>query len=126
MTGLIGFGGEGEEQFGATLAGVVGRFSKSSYRGVWWGFYDNQNVDEFFEAALDFIGGGLLDPRRMPSSSAKAQAVAAMLANGRYLFVLDGLEVMQRQEGDAYGLLRSPDLLTFLELFAAPGHSSFA
>jgi tetratricopeptide (TPR) repeat protein len=82
-------------------------------------------VDEFFEAALDFISGGQIDPKLMRSSSVRAQVIAAMLANGRYLFVLDGLEVLQRQEGDEYGLLRSPDLQTFLELFAAPGHSSF-
>lgn len=91
----------------------------------WWGFYDNSSVDEFFEAALNFISGGTIDPRRIPSSSAKAQVVAALLANGSYLFVLDGLEVLQRQEGDQYGLLTSPDLLTFLELFAAPDHNSF-
>ncbi len=132
VTGLIGFGGEGKSSLARKwvdllLAGDLAiDVPQSSIEGVfWWGFYDNQNVDEFFEAALGFVGGGLIDPRRMPSSSAKAQTVAAMLANGRYLFVLDGLEVLQRQEGDNFGLLNSPDLLTFLELFAAPGHESF-
>jgi tetratricopeptide (TPR) repeat protein len=48
-----------------------------------------------------------------------------MLYAGRYLFVLDGLEVMQHQEGDQYGLLQSGDLRQFLEYFAAPGHGSF-
>ena len=42
-----------------------------------------------------------------------------------FLFVLDGLEVMQHQAGDRYGLLRSNDLRDFLALFAAPGHESF-
>ena len=75
--------------------------------------------------ALTFISGGTIDPRRIASSSAKAQVVAAMLANGRYLFVLDGLEVLQRQEGDDYGTLTSPDLVIkgwiagFLGLFLA-------
>lgn len=151
VTGLIGFGGEGKSSLARkwvdlVLAGemeigdrrleiqndqspisnlaTAGRPSPPT--GVfWWGFYDNQNVDEFFEAALDFISGGQIDPTRMRSSSVRAQVIAAMLANGRYVFVLDGLEVLQRQDGDDYGLLRSPDLQTFLELFAAPGHGSF-
>ncbi|MCB8980267.1 MAG: trypsin-like peptidase domain-containing protein [Ardenticatenaceae bacterium] len=151
VTGLIGFGGEGKSSLARKwvdllLAGeaeigdrrleiqdaqspisnlaTAGRPSPPT--GIfWWGFYDNQNVDEFFEAALDFVSGGQIDPTRMRSSSVRAQVIAAMLANERYLFVLDGLEVLQRQEGDEYGLLRSPDLQTFLELFAAPGHSSF-
>ncbi|MCB0000329.1 MAG: hypothetical protein KDE56_31405, partial [Anaerolineales bacterium] len=124
VTGLIGFGGEGKSSLARKWVDSLGDFENRPTGVFWWGFYDNQNVDEFFEAALGFIAGGLIDPRRMPSSSAKAQAVAAMLANGRYVFVLDGLEVLQRQEGDNFGLLTSPDLLTFLELFAAPGHSS--
>ena len=122
VTGLIGFGGEGKSSLARRWVDDLANRPTGVF---WWGFYDNANVDEFLATALDFISGGLIDPRRMPSSSAKAQATAAMLANGRYLFVLDGLEVLQRQEGDNYGLLTSPDLLTFLQLFAAPGHDSF-
>jgi tetratricopeptide (TPR) repeat protein len=48
-----------------------------------------------------------------------------MLGAGRYLFVLDGLEVLQHQEGDQYGLLKSADLRDLLTYFAAPGHQSF-
>jgi tetratricopeptide (TPR) repeat protein len=51
--------------------------------------------------------------------------VAGMLAAGRYLFVLDGFEVMQHQDGDDYGLVQSNDLQDFLELFASPEHNSF-
>jgi tetratricopeptide (TPR) repeat protein len=91
----------------------------------WWGFYTRPSVDEFFEAALDYLSGGRVDPRQYPSASAKAHFIAAMLYTGRYLFVLDGLEVMQRQEGDRYGLLRSADLRDFLRYLAAPGHESF-
>ncbi|MCC6605362.1 MAG: trypsin-like peptidase domain-containing protein [Anaerolineae bacterium] len=125
VTGLIGFGGEGKSSLARRWVDSLGDFENRPTGVFWWGFYDNQNVDEFFEAALGFISGGQIDPRLMRSSSVRAQVVAAMLANGRYLFVLDGLEVLQRQDGDDYGLLRSPDLQTFLELFAAPGHRSF-
>lgn len=130
VTGLIGFGGEGKSSLARrwvdSLTADRSPITDNRPTGIfWWGFYDNQNVDEFFETALDFISGGQIDPTRMRSSSVRAQVIAAMLANGRYLFVLDGLEVLQRQEGDDYGLLTSPDLQTFLELFAAPGHNSF-
>jgi hypothetical protein len=82
-------------------------------------------VDEFFEAALEYMGGGRIDPRQLPSANVRAQVIGAMLGAGRYLFVLDGLEVLQHQEGDQYGLLRSGDLREFLALLAAPGHDSF-
>lgn len=48
-----------------------------------------------------------------------------MLYSGRYLFILDGLEIMQHQGGDQYGLLKSSDFRKFLEYFAAPDHESF-
>jgi len=125
VTGLIGFGGEGKSSLARKWVDSLGDFQNRPTGVFWWGFYDNQNVDEFFEAALAFISGGQIDLTRVRSSSVRAQVIAAMLANGRYLFVLDGLEVLQRQDGDDYGLLRSPALQTFLELFAAPGHNSF-
>jgi tetratricopeptide (TPR) repeat protein len=125
VTGLIGFGGEGKSSLARRWVDSLDDLENRPTGVFWWGFYDNSSVDEFFEKALEFVSGGQIDPRRIPSSSARAQVVAALLANGRFLFVLDGLEVLQRQEGDDYGLLRSPDLLTFLELFAAPGHDSF-
>jgi tetratricopeptide (TPR) repeat protein len=83
-------------------------------------------VDEFFEAALAYMSGGQIDPRQIPSSSAKAAFIAGMLTKGGcYIFILDGLEVMQHQEGDQYGLLKNADLRQFLSYFAAPGHPSF-
>ena len=45
-----------------------------------------------------------------------------MLHGGRYLFVLDGLEVLQHQSGDQFGRIVNPDLQTFLGFFAAPTH----
>ena len=61
----------------------------------------------------------------MPSSSLRAQIIGAMLGAGRYLFVLDGLEVLQHQEGDQYGLLQSNDLRDLLTYFARPDNQSF-
>ncbi len=127
VTGLIGFGGEGKSSLARRwLDDLLADESKPQPDGVfWWGFYDRPSVDEFFEAALNFLGQGQIDPAAYPSANAKAHFIAGMLHAGRYLFVLDGLEVMQHQEGDDYGLLRSNDLREFLEYFAAPSHRSF-
>ncbi len=127
VTGLIGFGGEGKSCLARRwLDNLLSDESQPQPDGVfWWGFYESPNVDEFFEAALKYMSGGKIDPRGVPSSNAKSQIVAAMLGAGKYLFVLDGLEIMQHQERDRYGLLKSKDLQEFLEYFAAPEHSSF-
>jgi tetratricopeptide (TPR) repeat protein len=143
VTGLIGFGGEGKSSLARQwvdnllspppISGEGPGPALSAVEGVgaapdgvfWWGFYTRPSVDEFFEAALAYMSGGRIDPRQYPSSSAKAHLIAAMLSTGRYLFILDGLEVMQHQEGDQYGLLVSADLREFLSYFAAPGHRSF-
>ncbi|HET6495621.1 MAG TPA: NB-ARC domain-containing protein, partial [Thermoleophilia bacterium] len=126
-TGLVGFGGEGKSSLARRwVDDLLADGSQPQPDGVfWWGFYENRNVDEFFESALTYLSGRRVDPRRYPSSNAKAHLIAAMLHAGRYLFVLDGLEVMQHQEGDEYGLLVSDDLAEFLGYFAAPEHSSF-
>ena len=144
VTGLIGFGGEGKSSLARRwvdnlLAGDSPPLKSgegpgpalSAVEGVevdgvfWWGFYTRPSVDEFFEAALKYMSGGRIDPRKVPSASVRAQVIGAMLGAGRYLFVLDGLEVMQHQEGDQYGLLKSTDLREFLSYFAAPEHQSF-
>jgi len=122
-TGLIGFGGEGKSSLARRwLDDLLADPALPRPDGVfWWGFYEKRSVDEFFEVALKYMGGGLIDPRALPSSTVRAQVIGAMLGAGRYLFVLDGLEVLQHQEGDQYGLLTSADLREFLGYFAAPG-----
>ncbi|MFL5386293.1 MAG: trypsin-like peptidase domain-containing protein [Longimicrobiaceae bacterium] len=127
VTGLIGFGGEGKSSLARRwLDLLLTELDQPRPDGVfWWAFYDRPNVDEFFEAALKYMSGGKIDPRALPSANLKAHVIGAMLGAGRYLFVLDGMEVLQYQEGDQYGLLRNADLRLFLQLFAAPGHRSF-
>ncbi len=137
VTGLIGFGGEGKSslarQWVDSLLSPLPSYSTGEGPGVgvkpdgvfWWGFYERPSVDEFFESALNWLSGGRIDPRRVPSSNVRAQIIGAMLGAGRYLFVLDGLEVMQHQDGEQFGLLKSADLRELLGFFAAPGHASF-
>lgn len=127
ITGLVGFGGEGKsslarEWVDKILAGGSTQRPDSLF---WWGFYERRNVDEFFDEALTYLSGGKIDPKRIPSSNMKARAIGAMLGAGRFLFVLDGLEVLQHQYGDMEGSILSPDLKAFLGFFASPDHDSF-
>ena len=126
ITGLIGFGGEGKSSLARWWVGEVAASATPPDGVFWWNFYDSPNVDEFFEAALKYMSGDRIDPRKVPSANLRAQIIGAMLGKGRYLFILDGLEVMQHNEGDQYGLLKSSDLREFLSFFAAKDNASFA
>lgn len=127
VIGLVGFGGEGKSSLAREWVDqLLADSSRPQPEGVfWWGFYERRNVDEFFDAALNYMSGGKIDVKKIPSANMKAQIVTSMLGAGRYLFVLDGLEVLQYQDGDMYGATRSPDLKAFLEFFASPDHNSF-
>ncbi|MCP4580497.1 MAG: serine protease [candidate division Zixibacteria bacterium] len=128
IIGLIGFGGEGKSSLaGKWIADLLNNPDQKQPDGLfWWSFYDRRSVDEFFEAALTYLSikdEKLLASHKSPS--ARAHLISGMLYGGKYLFVLDGLEVMQKQEGDDFGEFQSDDLRTFLEYFSAPSHSSF-
>ncbi len=128
ITGLIGFGGEGKSSLVRHwIDDLLKDTALPQPDGIfWWGFYDRPSIDEFFESALNYLSGGNANlARRYPSSSAKAHFLAGMIHGGRYLFILDGLEVLQYQGGDQFGLLKSNDLREFLQFFAEPDHGSF-
>ncbi|MGI0486891.1 hypothetical protein ACN4EK_15735 [Pantanalinema rosaneae CENA516] len=127
LVGLIGFGGQGKTSIARQWVDLLlNNSALPQPQGVfWWGFYEKRNVDEFFEAALIYLSGGHDILAELPSSYAKANFLAAMLQTGRYLFILDGLEVLQHQHGDEYGLLTNTDLMEFLNFFAAIDHESF-
>ncbi|MEU6123672.1 trypsin-like peptidase domain-containing protein [Streptomyces sp. NPDC047123] len=127
VVALVGFGGEGKSSLArrwvdrATGGGATGTFSDV----FWWSFTERASADDFFEAALEFVSGGRISSGELPDGRARAESVAALLELRPFLFVLDGLEVMQHQTGDYYGTLRSADLHDFLTFFATPGHRSF-
>ncbi|MCK4856619.1 MAG: tetratricopeptide repeat protein, partial [candidate division Zixibacteria bacterium] len=128
VVGLIGFGGEGKSSLASRwITDLLQNKDQKQLDGLfWWSFYDRRSTDEFFEAALTYLSGKDKDLlMRCKSPNARAHLIAGMLYSGDYLFVLDGLEVMQKQEGDDYGEFGSDDLREFLEYFSAAGHSSF-
>lgn len=126
ITGLIGFGGEGKSSLARKWVDQILTSPNTAPESFfWWGFYENSNVDEFLEAALKFMSGGAVDIRKVRSSSVRAQMIGTMIGTTRCLFILDGLEVLQHQDGDQYGLLQSTDLRDLLTFFAHPDSQSF-
>jgi tetratricopeptide (TPR) repeat protein len=122
---LIGFGGEGKSSIARQwFDNLLNSSSLPQPVGVfWWNFYDDANADSFFESLLRFLVPQI-DPNDIPSTAMKARIVKATLKSGRYLFILDGLEVLQYQDGDQFGLLKSKDLQIWLREFSAGAHKS--
>ncbi|MFZ3167105.1 MAG: trypsin-like peptidase domain-containing protein [Candidatus Methanoperedens sp.] len=128
VVGLIGFGGEGKSSLARQwLHELIDDHlikdtdpAKHPDGVFWWTFDDKRNVDEFFEAALYYLSGGNSDLLNEYTSPAiRVELIASMLRNGSYIFILDGLEVMQYQNGDQYGQLESEALRDFLGYVAA-------
>ncbi|MCW1100074.1 trypsin-like peptidase domain-containing protein [Streptomyces sp. RS2] len=134
VVSLIGFGGEGKTSIARqwierrrTVWRQQERTKSAAERprAFWWSFAERPGADDFLEAALDFVSGGRISAADCEDGRARAEIVASLLHTRPYLFVLDGLEVVQEQRGDQYGTVLSPDLRDFLTFFATPGHSSF-
>jgi hypothetical protein len=125
VTGVIGFGGEGKSTLARQWVEKLQQDTNLPQPdGIfWWGFYEQPNIDEFFTAIFNHLDLRDIDPNQLTSVEAKAQTIRAR--RGRYLFILDGLEVLQEREGDNYGLLKNRDLRTFLRTFADGNHGSF-
>ncbi len=124
VTGLIGFGGEGKTSLARKALDAILNDADRPAAVFWWSFYEQRSSDEFFEAALTYLGGAAL-AQTVTSAAARAGMLAGLLRERRCVFVLDGFEVMQEDEGDSYGNVVSGALRDFLALFASPFHQSF-
>jgi tetratricopeptide (TPR) repeat protein len=123
---LIGFGGEGKSSVARRWVANVLSSDRKPQAVFWWGFYENGGIDEFFEALAEFLVGDLIDISDYKSASEKIRLINSVLRKGgRYLFVLDGLEVLQHESGDDYGLLKSPDLREWLRTLAKGENEAF-
>ncbi len=124
IVGLIGFGGEGKSSLARKWVDLLLiDSSQPQPSGVfWWGFYESRSVDEFFEAALKYFG---VDASRYQSSSQRAEILGVLLKTGRFLFILDGLEVLQYEKGKDYGSLQNKDLRRLITYFGNPENESF-
>lgn len=124
VVGLIGLGGEGKSALARRWVDVLAS-TEPDARVFWWSFDARPSSDEFFDAALSYVTGGLWGAAQAASARAAVHMLAAMLHQARYVFVLDGFEAMQHQRGDRYGSVVNPDVADLLRFFASPGHRSF-
>jgi tetratricopeptide (TPR) repeat protein len=117
---LLGFGGTGKSTLARhwvdSLASPPGVF--------WWNWNLNANVDEFFDAAIQHLIKPGTDLKGFDSPVRKVGLLADLLRGGRFLFVMDGLESVQRQAGDLYGTIQDSALREFLSFFASSPHGS--
>jgi NACHT domain len=125
VMGLIGFGGEGKTSLARQwLSNLLNHPSLPQPDGIfWWNFNEKPYVDEFFRKIFEYLDIGQINPDLLASVDDKVKIICAM--KGRYLFILDGIEVLQHQMGDDYGLLTSKELRSFLRSFAEGNHQSF-
>lgn len=114
VSALIGFGGEGKSSLVRRWLNTV------EPDGIfWWSFYKRSDVDEFFETAFRYLSGG-----KHKTKENRAEKLGAYLYVGKYLFILDGFEVVQRSDFDRYGDITNSELQKFLEYFLSPAHES--
>jgi hypothetical protein len=62
----------------------------------WWSFYEERDLGRFLEKAIEYASGGKIDPKQIPSDRDRVDALANLLRQSRFLFVLDGFERVLR------------------------------
>jgi Trypsin-like peptidase domain len=128
VTSIVGIGGEGKSSVARRWLDILLQDSTQVQpEGVfWWSFYDAPAMDSFFEAALAFVWSGQVPEGIALDDIVEApeQFIAGMLSAKRYLFILDGLERVQQESGEQYGLLQDSSLSKFLSYFATLSHDS--
>jgi tetratricopeptide (TPR) repeat protein len=124
ITGLVGLGGEGKTSLVRQWLATLMAGPEAPRAVFWWAFYDRPNLDEFFEAALAFLEANAGSAVPEQDAGGRVERIETLLRHGRFLFVLDGLEVMQHESGDDYGLARSFEFRRFLSAMAGVGHDS--
>lgn len=124
VLGLIGFGGEGKTSLARKWVDTRLKTMTPAPDGVfWWSFYDNRSADAFFEALFTyFFGEDVAQTERGATHRMMRIADVIIRAQKQYLFILDGLEVMQNQE--KVGAIESETLRDFLKHLALPSHQS--
>ena len=118
---LIAAGGVGKTSVARKwLAIMSGRRWQGAEKVFCWSFYSQgfrdtteATGDEFLDKALAFFGP---DPKPEEiSSMGKGQRLAALIAAGRNILVLDGLEPLQYPPGAMEGRIKDPGIAALIE-----------
>ena len=122
VVGIIGLGGEGKSALVARwVEQLEQQYRRESPVRVFWWTFTTSDVEQFLEAAVTFVGS---DPGDIRLPMRRAQRIVAAARSQRFVFVLDGVETTQYEEGNAYGQFSSAELAYFLGLFAHEGGES--
>ena len=99
VVGIIGLGGAGKSALVARWVEQLEQQSRheSPVRVFWWTF-TTSDVEQFLEEAVAFVGS---DPGEIRLPIRRAQRIVAAARSQRFVFVLDGLETTQYEEGNA-------------------------
>lgn len=128
ISSLVGFGGEGKTSIARHWIELIKNEGKEikKLNGIfWWNFYAKPNFEEFLFQTFNYLDGNKILKGKKISKQAQLHFVAAMLYAKKYIFILDGFEVMQHQGGDLYGLIKDKNLRAFIEIMASLKCESF-
>lgn len=128
IASLIGWGGVGKSSLARKWFDDVYKQTNKPDGFFWWSFYYQPSLDEFLDSALNYLLQGSFQASSVPSPWAKAYLFIDLLKVGRFVFVLDGLEIMQRsqEQGNDFGSLEDKVFRNLIKLCAErDSHSSF-
>jgi tetratricopeptide (TPR) repeat protein len=126
VVSLVGFGGEGKSSVARRWLERLARSrTDAKPRGVfWWSFDERSAVDEFLEAALAFMAPTARSDA-FGSADARARAIGQLIARGRFILVLDGVDQLQHHGESNFGSIANADLRQILGYLASGYHRSF-
>jgi hypothetical protein len=117
---IVGEAGQGKTALVREWTDRLCRTPGPPARTFWWTVHSpGHDVDDFLRAFIRHASNGGVDPDVVPTTSARANLAAVLMAAGCHIVVLDGLDVLQADSGDTAGALTSPALLDFLRAVAA-------
>ncbi|CAN5875350.1 hypothetical protein BH09ACT7_BH09ACT7_28990 [soil metagenome] len=96
---VVGLGGQGKTALVSRWVDTL-KSADAPAALFWWGFGAVPSVDEFFTAALDYFSGGEASPS-LRSGPARSLMLAAYLAAGRSLLVLDDIDALGAADSGA-------------------------
>lgn len=124
---FIGLGGEGKSLLVRSwIEKLLTNPSEAQPDGIfWWSFYNRPDVEDFLEEALSYLYRGEIEPSLNLSSTSKVHHLMLRLLEGKYIFVLDGIEILQSQSRGNYGTLNNIHIKYFIESILQPDNKSF-